>query len=282
MSRLLGFCFFVIMSMLTATGTYAVTSEFYVAVDALPTITGGAYDGLANPNYNHLTYLRAHMEPDPTTNHFHGIGAYSYTGPASSPSVISTNTNNRIPETYTGQPPLPLVPGTGAYTGLLVSEPIPGLEYSDPTIHSVQLLNGFPAGAPERYLYDSSGGRWQGSLTGALVGLQLVSLTMGLHIDNELGHPILMNPGDVYTLGAGNSLEFTPTFWTEGAAPSGTYSAEFRLLDLGSGGGRSPFAPSGTFNIDFQVVPEPSTVTLLALGLGLLGVTSMRRRLGHI
>ncbi|WP_447984293.1 all3515 family Zur-repressed PEP-CTERM protein [Nitrospira sp. Nam74] len=276
-AKVFGLYFFVLVSMLTATGAYAVTSEFYVAVDELTTIASGTYAGLANPNYNHLTYLRGHIEPDPTTNHFHGIGSYSYTGPAGSQSIIWTNANNRIPETSTGQPPLPLVAGIGAYAGLLVSDAIPGLEYSDLTIHSVELLNGFPAGAPEHYLYNSSGGRWNGSLAGAQVGLQLISLTAGLRINNELGHPILNSVGDVYVLGAGHSLAFTPTFWTEGTAPSGTYSAQFRLVDLGSDMGRSPFAPSGTFNIDFQVVPEPSTATLFALGIGVLGIPAIRR-----
>jgi hypothetical protein len=254
--------------------------EYYIGIDGSPMLTSGAYAGLANPNQGRLTFLFAHPNEDsPASSHYHGIGAYSYTGPASSPTVQSTNTNNRIPEISSGQGPLPLAPGSGMFEGRLVSQPIPGLEYSNLAIRSTQDLSGFTSGTPEAFLFTSSGGRWMGSLEGAQVALQLVSITDGLNLVDELGAPILLSPGDTHLLGLGNTLAFTPTFWTDGAAPSGTYSAQFRLLDLGSATGRSLFEQSGTFNVDFQVVPEPSTVTLMALGIGVLAIVSTRRRL---
>lgn len=53
-------------------------------------------------------------------------------------------------------------------------------------------------------------------------------------------------------------------------------TATFRLLDLGtSGGGAAVFGDSGTFALPFQVVPEPGTPLLTAIGL--VGLTSVRR-----
>jgi hypothetical protein len=266
---------------LMAVPAHAISYEYYIGVDGFPTLTSGAYAGLANPNQGRLTFL--HFNPTEveasSSSHYHAIGAYSYAGPAGSPTIQSTNSNNRIPETFSGQPPLPLLPGTGIHEGRLISHAIDGLTYSNLKIQSTQALNGFPAGSIEHHLFNSSNGRWNGSLAGAQVGLQLVSLSEGLHIANETGMPVLESAGDVHLLGPGNGLSFTPTFWTDNTAADGTYAAQFRLLDLGSATGRSPFAQSGTFNIDFQVVPEPSTVTLLALGAGVLVVVSMRRRL---
>lgn len=103
--------------------------EFYVGVDNQQTITGGDYAGLPNPNFGRLTFLFAHPnETTPANTHYHGIGVWSYSGPAASPTVNSTNANNRIPETYTGQEPLPLFPGQGAQAGKWVSQTVPGLE----------------------------------------------------------------------------------------------------------------------------------------------------------
>jgi hypothetical protein len=69
---------------------------------------------------------------------------------------------------------------------------------------------------------------------------------------------------------ARDALDFTPVFYTA-ISDIGTYSATFRLLDLGTeGGGAAQFAQSGTFNFSFQVVPEPGTALLTGLGLATL------------
>ena len=68
----------------------AVELHYFVAVDSLETLTSGTYVGLPNPNYGRLTFLFAHPSvEDPSSSHFHAIGAYSYTGPVEAPTVIS-------------------------------------------------------------------------------------------------------------------------------------------------------------------------------------------------
>ncbi len=76
----------------------------------------------------------------------------------------------------------------------------------------------------------------------------------------------------VRTLGAGNSLSFTPTFFTLGNALSGVYSASFGLVDLNGGA-----LDSGIFHIDFQVSPVPEPTTVLMLLIGLIGIAASRR-----
>jgi hypothetical protein len=143
----------------------AVEPHYFVAVDSLRTLTSGTYAGLPNPNYGRLTFLFAHpSEEAPSSSHFHAIGAYSYTGPVESPTVITTNTNNRIPELSTGNLPLRLLPDTGVFAGRLASRPT-GEEYSDLRLASIQVLRGFPGDSIEGFLFHSSEGRWTAPLT---------------------------------------------------------------------------------------------------------------------
>ena len=209
----------------------AIDTEFYIAVDNLEVLTSGDYAGLPNPNYGRLTFLFAHPnDADPSTNHFHAIGAYSYTGPVDNPMVISTNSNNRIPEIFTGALPLRLLPGTGIYAGKLISQDT-GEEYSHLNITSVQALSGFPSDSPEGFLFHSSSDRWSAPLTGAVVALQLVSITPTFHVADDAGNRVFASPAQ-HQLGEGNSLTFFPTFWTEAGTPDGTYSVTFKLVDV--------------------------------------------------
>lgn len=245
--------------------------HYYIGVDGFDVLQSGDYAGLENPNYDRLTFLFSHVEEDPTTNHFHGIGSYSYSGAVDSPTINSTNTNNRIPETYTGLPPLTLQPGTGIYADKLISTST-GEEYSNLTIKAVSALqSNEDPGA--QYLFNSSNGRWSDSLANAMPTLELVSITDGLNIADEQGLNILTEIGDTYTLGSGDDISFTPTFWTETSASAGTYSATFRLLDLGNTKGSS-FRESGTFNLDFTPVPEPSAF----LGVGAFALLAFLRK----
>ncbi|MBW4448787.1 MAG: PEP-CTERM sorting domain-containing protein [Spirirestis rafaelensis WJT71-NPBG6] len=246
-------------------------TEFFIGLDGLNVLDRGTYAGLDNPNYNRLTLLFAHREEDPTTNHFHGIGAYSYSGTVDNPIINSTSTNNRIPETYTNQPPLTLLPGTGIYRDRLISG-LTNDEYSNLKIEPIASLKNAPE-PEDQYLYNSSNGRWQPSLEGATIGLQLASISNGLNIVNSGGVDILKSVGDIYTIGTSDSFSFTPTFWTDAAAPLGTYSATFKLVDLGSDNNRTAFKESGTFSFDFQVkkVPEPSAI----FGLGIIGLLTV-------
>lgn len=252
---------------------YTINTEYFIGVDNLSTIGSGVYAGLSNPNAGRLTFLFGHPNEDqPSLSHFHSIGAYSYSGPSDNPSINPTNANNRLPETYSGQTPLPLLSGSGAHSGRLISQKLPDLEYSNLQMQSTQSLDGFAAGATEDYLFHSSGDRWSGALDGVMVGLQLVSITNGLYIANELGDAILSSLNDVYNLGWGNNLSFTPTFFTANDAADGIYSASFRLVDL-----NGSLHESGIFNFDFQVshqVSEP--VTLLLLFAGLAGIIIVR------
>jgi hypothetical protein len=87
---------------------------FYTGLDSLTALTNGPYVGLPNPNAGRLTLLLNHGD------HFHAIGAYSYSGSAAAPVVNSTSSNNRLPEPSSGEPPLPFSAGTGLYGGKLV------------------------------------------------------------------------------------------------------------------------------------------------------------------
>jgi hypothetical protein len=250
-----------------AHGTHGDDTEYYIGLDGLQVLTSGTYAGLQNPNYNRLTFLYAHWSENPVSNHFHGIGAYSYAGAVDSPSINSTNLNNRIPESYTGIPPLKLIPGTGIYAHRLISFDTHE-EYSNLNIKPVTSLAG-SSEIEDEYLFNSSRGRWQSSLTGATIGLQLLEISSGLNIANEAGENILTSIGDIYTIGSGVDFSFTPTFWTQKTATPGTYSATFKLVDLSN-----TYLESGRFSLDFRVekVPEPSATIALGLG-GLLALS---------
>ncbi len=251
---------------------FADYEHYYVGIDARENITSGSYAELANPNYNRLTFLFAHFNEDPITNHFHSLGSYSYTGELSNLTIIDTNTNNRIPEYFTGLPPLTLVQGNDVFANKLISKSSEE-EYSNLTIKAVQSLLDAGETATE-YLYNSSEGRWQGLLGEAAIALELVSLTPGLNVADSGGVDLFDGVGDNYLIGEGDDFFFLPTFYTAKSAATGQYSATFRLVDLNSNNERTPLAPSGTFSFDFQVeaVPEPS----LLLGLGLLGGLILR------
>jgi hypothetical protein len=238
-----------------ATAVQAQHAHYFIGVDGREIITSGNYAGLANPNFGRLTFLFAHTsEENPPDNHFHGIGAYSYTGPADNPTVVPTNTNNRIPEGFSGEPPLPLSPAVWLTTPpprfRRISKPGDS-EYSHLKIDSIYALSGYPSDSPEGYLYNSSGNRWSAPLTGAVIALELVGITPGLAIANEARQTVLAKVGDIHVLGDGNTFSFTPIFWTKGLAAPGVYSAALRIHDLRSEG--TPFGISGTFYLDFVV-----------------------------
>ena len=230
----------------------AVEPHYFVAVDSQRTLTSGTYAGLPNPNYGRLTFLFAHpSEENPSSSHFHAIGAYSYTGPVEAPTVISTNTNNRIPELSTGDLPLRLLPDTGVFAGRFASRPT-GEEYSDLRLASIQVLREFPGDSIEGFLFHSSEGRWTAPLTDTVVALQRVSLTPDLHLAEATGAEL--PPEGLSPLGAGDTFHFAPVYWTASTAPVGTYSATFKLVDVSTGAAR--VGESGRLTFDFRV-PAP-------------------------
>lgn len=245
--------------------------KLYVGIDGRQTLTSGAYAGLPNPNAGRLTLFYAHAYPYGQfhMNHYHPIGAYSYSGPTNNPTVWDTSSGNAIPEVYTGLPGITLVPGTnGVWLGRLQSRKTAEL-YSDLRIRSVHSLSRFGEGSAERFMYLSSGGTRTNLMSGALLALELVSKTPGLNIADPQGTAILEHPGDQYVIGSGDDFdwEFLPVFWVPESAGPGDYQAEFRLVDVNREGGRTPFLPSGRFFFKFRVPPAPSlaiakTVTL--------------------
>ncbi|HYO82451.1 MAG TPA: all3515 family Zur-repressed PEP-CTERM protein, partial [Bryobacteraceae bacterium] len=235
-------------------------------VDSLTTLTSNAYAGMANPNAGRLTLLLSHGD------HFHAIGAYSYSGPAAAPVVNPTSSNNRIPEPFSAEPPLPLSLGTGLYRGKLVNAP-GASEYSDIDFGSIEELASFAPGSPEHTLLNSSAGRWSSSLSGAVIALELLSITPGLNVGTAANMDIFSS-ATYYAIGSGDNIDFRPVFWTEATAPLGRYSATMRLVDLRNSGA---LLPSGEFTFDFAAVPEPATMGLMGAGLAAVLAGARRR-----
>jgi len=242
--------------------------SYYVGVDGLATIASGTYAGLSNPNHNRLTFLYAHVYPDtPSSNHYHSKGIQVYSGPnlGEGMTTIGTSSSNYVPEG--ALPPLDLSFASGGlYDGKLVSAMQSGNAFSALTLEDTGKLAGFAPGSGESVLFNSSGGRWNGPLTGADVHLELVSLTSGLNVGNSTTLNLFLNPGD--NLHLDESFSFTPQFWTDANAAPGLYTAQFKLTDESG-----TFGDSGVFEYRFNVVPEPSSALL-----GALGVLALLRR----
>ena len=290
-----------LLSLLIATGIFTggeargAIYSYYIGTDNLATIPSGTYAGLANPNYQRLTFLLAHHypevapvgNPDATLNHFHTVGSYQLTGPISHPST--TFINPRLPEGT--NPALTLLPGVGAFAGKFVSTLLSDsalAHYSDIQISPLSQLrayyeNGTP-NEPEDYMYGgynnpnpayvTTGLNQRYSTTniiGTDVHFELVSLTAGLHIASGTNMDIMSLPGDEWHLGDGNGFAlFQPKFWTDAGTAPGIYSATFKLTDQ-----TGTFGDSGEFRFEFAVVPEPSAA-LLAVGFIVAG--GLRRR----
>lgn len=268
-------CFALALAMLSATAASVRAAEhnYYLTVDGRPTLASGTYTGQANPNGGRLTLLYAHWNDDtPSSNHFHGIGVYSLTGAADAPTVLDTNGNNRLPETYTAQAPLTLQAGAGAYAGKLVSGEN-GEHYSDLSLFSIHDLAAAATlnpTSPEGYMYNSNAGYKNMPMTGLDLALEIVSISPGLN----LGQAGLNQPGDRLSIGGEASWPFEPVFWTDGNAAPGAYSASLRLVDQAN-----VFGSSGTFHVDFAIVPEPGSIGMALLaGLGFVVATYRWRR----
>jgi len=232
---------------------------YYVGLDSRGTpfaapagLGGGDYPD--NPNLNHLSLLFHHGD------HYHALGVHNYSGPAAAPVLNDTNANNRTPEISTGLPPVELRRGAGAFDGLyrsgMPSNAPQNLEYGNYEFRNVHSLAG-----EDDITYNSSAGRWNSPFETANIALELVSASAGLNIAFGASPTMDLTVGGRQVLGLGNQLfSAMPTFWVDGAAPRGTYTAEFRLVDE-----TGTYGDSGRFYIDVAV-PEPNAMALTVFG----------------
>ena len=122
---------FAVISCVFATLNFSATTNaqntdlthYYIGVDNNTEVGFGDYTGQPNPNYNRVTLLFNHLSLTTVENsHYHPIGNYSLTGDVNSPTVLPTNGNNRLPETYTGLTlELAEAPAGSPYEGMLIS-----------------------------------------------------------------------------------------------------------------------------------------------------------------
>lgn len=240
---------------------------YYIGIDGRAAITSGTYNGLANPNYGNLTLLLNHGD------HYHGIGAYAYSGPAGSPTTNDTNTNNRVPEISSLDAPLALNWGSGSlYSGKLTSQNNSSEDYGNLTFAKVDSLAGHETGSEEQILFSSSGNRWSTLLGNTAIGLQLISATAGLFVGDHQTANLFAN-GDTISLDSFLDDGFAPIFWTAANVPAGTYTAEFRLVGLNDAS-----INSGRFYFDFAPVAVPVPAAAWLFGSGLLGLLGLRRK----
>lgn len=243
------------LSLFVAPAADAAFVSYYIGVDGMQTIGSGEFSGLTNPNANRLTLLFAHhYEETPASNHYHSKGIYRYQPGSGASPVTELSPSNYLPEG--SNPPLAMTAGSGLYEGKSVVLEDPANHFSLIDFKSTADLGGFTAGTGENYMFNSSSGRWNGSLAGADVHLVLVSMTPGLNIGSEMSLLSgLVNPGDEFHLG--EDIDFSPIFWVDGNAAGGIYTADFKLVDESG-----QFGDSGNFQFRFNVVPEPSSALL--------------------
>jgi hypothetical protein len=255
-SRYLSMAALALMLLAGVPSVQAQLAEYYIGIDnrtmpfnAPAGLGGGAYPN--NPNYNRLTLLLNHGD------HYHGIGAYTYTGAVATPTLNDTSSNNRLPETFSLQAPLPLLAGSGLYAGMKTSQEVLGLAYSDLEIRNAHSLAGV-----DNILYNSSSNRWNAPFDAAHIHMELLSVSSPHLKVGSATNPNAFQFGDVH-LGDGDEMfSLTPVLWVDGTAPAGDYWAEFRLTDLSGA-----FGNSGRFFIDVRNVPEPGSLALAGLSL---------------
>lgn len=219
---------------------------YYLGRDNLAVLSSGNYKDLANPNLGKTTLLLQHGD------HYHGMGAHSYSGTKPAVTITDTNANNRIPEISSLEAPLALTPGKGLYADKLVSNRTDSI-YSNLSFQFVDALDGKPADSAETILFNSSSKRWNTLMKGSEIGLELIAATPGLSIGDEKSLNIL--PQGKILGGDFLGNRFKPIFWVAKDAPVKTYTAEFRLVDL-----KDPNKHGGRFFFDFTNAPEPAAV----------------------
>ena len=283
----IGCIFTTIIASTTANAQSSDLALYYVGVDNNPMITRGDFTGLANPNQGRITMLFNHMSLETVENsHYHPIGNYAYTGDIGDPTVLTTNGNNRLPETYTGLSLALAEAAAGSpYEGMLVSGMGAGdgdADYGDLEIRKNTSIPGTDGYGPlgeagstglgnaAYYMYERETQDFTLSLDGLDLEMELTAVTPGLAVGNASGDTLMDQVGDTVPLFAGSD-SFTPTFFTAADAAPGVYSASFQLND-----NSGTYMSSGTFHFDLSVVPEPGATSMLLLGL--CGMPLLRRK----
>src|SRR5690606_28531521 len=145
-------------------------------------------------------------------HHYHSKAIYRCQPARGASPGAELNPRNYLPEG--SNPPLEMVAGSGLYDGKLVAEQDPGNGFSLITIKGTDELDGFTAGTGEHYLFNSSAGRWTGSLARSDIHLVLVSMSSGLNIGNATSLSVgLLSPDDELHLG--ETPDFSPVFWMD-------------------------------------------------------------------
>lgn len=280
--------------LIAAPAADAAIVTYYIARDARQTIPeSGAppmpgapgttnYGGLANPNYNRLTFLLSHGD------HYHAKSPYTYYGPNAGAATAVQPFNgsaagvpgNYLPEGATAAPfAMEQAGGVWGNKWRTPAQPTPGGTYPDFRIKSVDDLATYPAGSPEQILLTSGGtspaGRFAGSLAGSNLRLTLVSASPGMGVYDSSGNALITSTGGSHNLGNGSTVDFTPVLAMPAGTAAGNYFATFTLTDTGTGNAGGPWLDSGQFTFNVSV-PEPSSLMLLPVGL--LALASRRRR----
>ncbi|MEM9656885.1 MAG: all3515 family Zur-repressed PEP-CTERM protein, partial [Planctomycetota bacterium] len=216
---------------------------YHVGYDDAEFVGFGQYAGLENPNYQRLVFLLSHTFVDnATSNHFHRIGAYSYTGDPLNPDP-GFSTNDRVPEPYQMDDGLSLLRGEGPFDGKLISGLGPESrpddeieqEYGDLLIAPIDELFEFDGAAdpdgeydyhPGHFLLNASSGAYKQSIADVTVGLKLVGISPGLTIHDQEANLLMDSVDDMLTLGPGVDWTLDPVFAVDADVDRGsTYEA---------------------------------------------------------
>ena|GEM_PF-2057749 len=181
--------------------------------------------------------------------------------------AVTTSTSNFLPEASGGTHLFLETRNAGAYAGKSAIVEDPGNGFTMLTMFDTGKLD--QTVAVESTLFNSSAGRWTGSLTGSDVHMVLTSATVGLNFGSPSDpDAALFSALDGQRISDDINFQWVP--WVDSATAEGTeFIARFKLVDE-----TGTFGDSGEFEYRFMAVPEPSSALLAGLG----GLFLLRRK----